>query len=104
MSDRRVRRPEPLRKVRLRDCFVRLSTKITVLKVGTCFRGEAAMLLAVIAVVVEVYQVVAHAHCLTGRTLPQSHRGTLGFGVAIAGDALAYLLSCYCLHAAGVRF
>src|SRR6478735_4789005 len=66
--------------------------------------GGSDMLLAVfaIAIAVEVYQVVAHAHCLAGRTLPQSHRSTLGFAVAILGDALAYLLSCYCLYTAGV--
>lgn len=56
------------------------------------------MSLVLIAIGIEGYQLVAHAHCLSGRTLPGSHRTTLGFGTAIAGDALSYLLACVCLH------
>ena len=56
------------------------------------------MSLVVIAICVEAYQVVAHVHCLSGRTLPASHRNTVGFGAAILADALCYLLACICLH------
>lgn len=59
------------------------------------------MSLVAFAIGLAVYQVIAHVHCLSGRTLPGSHRSTLGFGTAIFGDALSYLLSCVCLYASG---
>jgi hypothetical protein len=59
------------------------------------------MLLVFIALGLEVYQVVAHVHCLAGRTLPASHRSTVGFGAAISGDALSYLLSGIGLYVSG---
>ena len=59
------------------------------------------MSLVVIAIGLEVYQFVAHVHCLSGRTLPDSHRSTRGFGAAILVDALSYLLSSACLYASG---
>ena len=59
------------------------------------------MSLVVLAICVEAYQFLAHVHCLSGRTLPSSHRSTVGFGAAIAGDALSYLLACICLYASG---
>jgi hypothetical protein len=59
------------------------------------------MSLVVLAIGLEAYQVVAHTHCVSGRTLPDSHRSTLGFGAAIVIDALAYLFSVVCLYASG---
>lgn len=59
------------------------------------------MSLVVIAICVEGYQFLAHVHCLFGRTLPDSHRSTVGFGAAIAVDALCYLVACIALRAAG---
>ena len=59
------------------------------------------MSLVFVAMGLEVYQVVAHAHCWSGRTLPLSHRTTRGFGAAIAVDALGYALSCACLAGSG---
>lgn len=59
------------------------------------------MSLVFLAIGLEVYQVVAHAHCWSGRTLPVSHRTTRGFGAAIAVDALGYALACVCLAGAG---
>ena len=58
------------------------------------------MSLVFIAIGVEVYQVVAHFHCASGRALPASHRSTRGFGAAILADALCYFLAGACLHAA----
>ena len=59
------------------------------------------MSLVVFAIGVEGYQFLAHTHCLSGRTLPLSHRSTVGFGAAIAADALSYLLACIALRATG---
>ena len=59
------------------------------------------MSLVVLAIGLEVYQVLAHIHCLSGRTLPGSHRTTLGFGAAIVGDAGSYLASSIALYLAG---
>src|SRR5215471_3861738 len=56
------------------------------------------LLLVVFAIGIEGYQFLAHVHCLTGRTLPASHRSTVGFGAAIGADALSYLLACICLY------
>jgi hypothetical protein len=60
-----------------------------------------AMSLVVLVIGFEVYQVLAHAHCFVGRTLPDSHRHTAGFATAIFGDALAYLASGICLYTVG---
>jgi hypothetical protein len=57
--------------------------------------------LVVLVIGFEVYQVLAHTHCLVGRTLPDSHRSTVGFAAAIFGDVLAYLASGICLYSAG---
>jgi hypothetical protein len=62
------------------------------------------MSLVVFAICVEGYQFLAHIHCLSGRTLPLSHRSTVGFGAAIAVDALCYLLACICLYRAGAAW
>lgn len=62
------------------------------------------MLLVVFAIGAEGYQFLAHLHCLTGRTLPASHRSTVGFGAAIAVDALCYLLACASLYGSGAMW
>jgi len=59
------------------------------------------MSLVVFAIGVEGYQFLAHLHCLFGRALPDSHRSTVGFGAAIAADALSYLVACVALWATG---
>lgn len=59
------------------------------------------MSLVVFALGFEVYQVVAHAHCAAGRTVPSSHRSTGGFGAAIAADALCFAVSGACLYFSG---
>lgn len=59
------------------------------------------MSLLALAIGVEGYQFLAHLHCLSGRTLPLSHRSTVGFGAAIAADAGCYLLACLALRATG---
>ena len=62
------------------------------------------MLFVVFAIGLEGYQFLAHVHCLSGRTLPASHRSTVGFGAAIAVDAFCYLLACVALHGSGASW
>ncbi len=62
------------------------------------------MSLVVFAIGVEMYQVLAHVHCFSGRTLPDSHRSTLGFGAAILGDVLSYFFSTVLLYTAGAQW
>lgn len=62
------------------------------------------MLFLVFAIGVEGYQFLAHVHCLSGRILPASHRTTVGFGAAIAADALCYLLAFACLYGSGTAW
>jgi hypothetical protein len=59
------------------------------------------MSLVILAIAVEGYQFLAHIHCLFGKTLPDSHRSTVGFGAAIAVDALSYFVACAALWATG---
>jgi hypothetical protein len=68
------------------------------------WREAFAMLFVVFAIGLEGYQFLAHVHCLSGRTLPASHRTTVGFGAAIAADALCYLLACVALHGSGASW
>lgn len=59
------------------------------------------LLLAVIAIGIEAYQVIAHTHCDLGGTVPKSHRNLFGFGIAIVLDAVSTAVACTYLYLSG---
>lgn len=62
------------------------------------------LLLAVLAIGIETYQLFAHAHCDVGLEVPKSHRSSRGFGTAILVDALSSAVACLYLFLVGDRW